>query len=142
MFKATVRAAAPDGTIAALLAAKGIAVEPLDGAPEKCDRFVLSRRIAVDRRATSDFLRAIGDKRLFVHARDLSDNFPVPVIVIEGEDLYGVRAFHPNAIHGAISALIVQYGCSVLRTGSEAETAALIAVMATHEQEGVPEISL
>jgi ERCC4-type nuclease len=131
-----------DGPIAALLAAKGIGIRPIQGAPAKCDRYVVGEHTAIDRKTVPDFLQAIADKRLFVDAIDLAGSFATPVIVIEGEGLYDFRAFHPNAVRGALSALVIQYGCSVVRTESEADTAGLIAMMATHEQQGVPEVSL
>jgi ERCC4-type nuclease len=132
----------PDGPIARLLAARGIGIRPLE-APEKLERFVLSDRLAIDRRTVMDFVNAIADKRLFVDAIELGESFTLGIVIVEGEDLYGsMRSFHPNAIRGALSALMIQYGLSVLRTADETDTAAIIAMMAQHEQQGVPEISL
>jgi ERCC4-type nuclease len=141
-FDLVVHCSKPEGPVAQILGAKGIAVRPLD-APEKLDRYGLSDRVAIDRKTVIDFVNAIADRRLFVDAIDLGESYDLGIALIEGEDLYGsVRSFHPNAIRGALSALMIQYGLSVLRTDSDRETAALIAMMAQHEQEGVPEISL
>lgn len=131
----------PQGRIAQLLAAEGLAVLPLESS-DGSDRYVLSERVAVERSSAQDFLNSIMDKRLFVSATELGESFAVPLLIIEGEDLYDIRGFHPNAIRAAISALMIQYGLSLLSTRSDVETAALIKWMATHEQQGVPEISL
>jgi Fanconi anemia group M protein len=58
-----------------------------------------------------------------------------PVVVVEGEDLYGERNVHPNAIRGALASLAVDFGASVLRTTDEADTADLLEVVARREQE-------
>jgi Fanconi anemia group M protein len=67
--------------------------------------------------------------------KDASRNYARPVVVIEGGDLYGERNVHPNAIRGALASIAVDFGASVLRTDSEAETAELLGVVATREQE-------
>jgi len=131
----------PQGRIAQLLAAEGVTIVPLE-AGNSSDRYVLSRRVAIERKTTQEFLNSIADKRVFVEATELGESFAVPLLIIEGQELYGTRGFHPNAIRGAISALLIQYGLSLLSTSSDTETAALIRWMATHEQQGVPEISL
>lgn len=137
----TVHCSKHEGRIAKLLAAKGVTVLPVESA-ERSDRYLLSDRVAIERKTAQDFLNSIMDKRLFVEATEMGENFAVPLFIIEGEDLYGIRGFHPNAIRGAISALMVQYGVSLLSTKTDVETAALITWMATHEQQGVPEVSL
>jgi ERCC4-type nuclease len=57
-------------------------------------------------------------------------------VIVEGEgSLYGRRNVHPNAIRGALASLAVDFGVSVLRTRSEADTTELLAVIAGREQE-------
>ncbi len=146
-FDLVIHCSNPQSAVAQLLAAKGISILPLEAPEDELrrpyERYVLSERLAIDRKTTIDFMSAIADKRLFVDAIDLGESFDLGVAIVEGEDLYGsVRSFHPNAIRGALSALVIQYGLSVLRTTDERESAAIIAMMATHEQQGVPEISL
>jgi ERCC4-related helicase/ERCC4-type nuclease len=100
--------------------------------------YVLSDRVVVERKTVSDFLDTLtgGDERsLFEQLTDASRHYARPVVVVEGGDLYGERNVHPNAIRGALASLAVDFGASVLRTGSEDETASLLAVVATREQE-------
>jgi ERCC4-type nuclease len=106
------------------------------------DRYVLSEERVAERLTTQQFTRAIVTKTLFMTARDLQAMVAGPVFVIEGEDFYQYGGMHPNAVRGALSALIVEYGASVLRTTDPADSAGLIALMARHAQFGVPEISV
>jgi Fanconi anemia group M protein len=99
--------------------------------------YVLSDRVAVERKSVEDFLDTLtgGDRSLFEQVGDLSRHYARPVVVVEGGDLYGSRNVHPDAIRGALSALVVDFGVSVLRTEDEADTADLLAVVARREQE-------
>ncbi|MFB6166311.1 MAG: DEAD/DEAH box helicase, partial [Haloarculaceae archaeon] len=99
--------------------------------------YVLSDRVVVERKTVSDFLDTLtgGDRSMFEQVGDAGRYYSRPVVIVEGTDLYGERNVHPNAIRGALSALAVDFGVSVLRTESEAETADMLEVVATREQE-------
>jgi Fanconi anemia group M protein len=99
--------------------------------------YVLSDRVAVERKSVADFLDTLlgGDRSLFAQARDLSRAYARPLLVVEGEDLYGARNVEPDAIRGALASLAVDFGLSVLRTTDEDDTAALLSVIARREQE-------
>jgi Fanconi anemia group M protein len=74
------------------------------------------------------------DGRLLNQAELLRETFERPVIVLEGEGLYEQRAIHPNAIRGALAALTVDLGISIVPTVDEEDTACLLAAMAKREQ--------
>ena len=99
--------------------------------------YVLSDRVAVERKSVADFLDTLlgGDRSLFAQARDLSRAYARPLLVVEGDDLYGARNVEPDAIRGALASLAVDFGLSVLRTTDEDDTAALLSVIARREQE-------
>ncbi|QLH80799.1 DEAD/DEAH box helicase [Halosimplex pelagicum] len=100
--------------------------------------YVLSDRVVVERKTVSDFLDTLtGDdeRSLFEQLTDAARYYARPVVVIEGEDLYGERNVHPNAIHGALASIAVDFGASVLRTTDEDETRELLSTVATREQE-------
>jgi Fanconi anemia group M protein len=99
--------------------------------------YVLSDRVAVERKSVADFLDTLtgGDRSLFEQVRDLSRHYARPVVVLEGEGLYERRNVHPEAIRGALAALVVDFGVSVLRTDDEDDTANLLATVARREQE-------
>jgi len=96
--------------------------------------FILSDRVGVERKSIGDFLQSIVDKRLLSQAKQLSETFERPVLILEGEGLYSRRAIHPNAIRGALAALAVDFGISILPTQDEKETATILAIIARREQ--------
>ncbi|MDG5778373.1 DEAD/DEAH box helicase [Haloarculaceae archaeon H-GB1-1] len=99
--------------------------------------YVLSDRVAVERKTVADFLDTLtgSDRSMFEQVGDASRHYARPVVVLEGEGLFGSRNVHPNAIRGALSALAVDFGASVLQTADEQETADLLEVIARREQE-------
>lgn len=107
--------------------------------------YVLSDRVAVERKSVTDFLDTLvgGDRSVFEQVGDMTRYYSRPVVIIEGEGLYEERNVHPNAIRGALASLAIDFGASVLRTEDEADTADLLAVIAGREQEvGDREVSV
>ena len=99
--------------------------------------YVLSDRVVVERKSVADFLDTLvgGDRSMFEQVKDAARHYSRPVVVVEGEDLYGARNVHPNAIRGALASLAVDFGASILRTTDEADTTDLLEVVARREQE-------
>jgi Fanconi anemia group M protein len=107
--------------------------------------YVLSDRAVVERKTVSDFLDTLtgGDRSMFEQVGDAARSYGRPVVIIEGGDLYGQRNIHEKAINGALASLSVDFGASVLRTGSESETADLLETIASREQDdGDREVSV
>lgn len=65
----------PMGKVAAQLAAMGIAILPIEEDEGNVERYVLSERLAIERRTGSSFLRGIMDKTLFTSAIYLREFF-------------------------------------------------------------------
>ncbi|MDT3433994.1 DEAD/DEAH box helicase [Haloarcula sp. 1CSR25-25] len=99
--------------------------------------YVLSDRVVVERKTVADFMDTLtgGDRSMFEQVGDATRHYARPVVVIEGEDLFGARNVHHRAIQGALASLAVDFGASVLRTSDEDETADLLEVIAGREQE-------
>ncbi len=99
--------------------------------------YVLSDRVAVERKSVADFLDTLtgGDRSMFEQVGDLARAYARPVVILEGESLYDKRNVHPNAVRGALSSLAIDFDASVLRTEDEDDTADLLEVIATREQE-------
>jgi Fanconi anemia group M protein len=99
--------------------------------------YVLSDRVVVERKAVDDFLDTLtgGDRSMFEQVGAAARYYARPVVVIEGEGLYEKRNVHPNAIRGALASLAVDFGASVMQTVDPDETADLLEVIATREQE-------
>jgi ERCC4-type nuclease len=135
-------ASKPKGKPATMLAEMGIAIEPIREDEGDVDRYILSKHLAVERRTGSAFLRGIQDKTLFTSAIHLREQYDIAALVVEGQMDDERTAFHPQAVRGALSSMLVAYGLTVLTTPDIQETAALLAMMARQIQVGIPEISL
>jgi ERCC4-type nuclease len=99
--------------------------------------YVLSDRVAVERKSVADFLASLtgGDRSVFEQVGDLARHYSRPVLILEGDGLYEERNVHPNAIRGALSSLAVDFDASVLHTDDESDTTELLHVLAGREQE-------
>lgn len=97
--------------------------------------YVLSDRIAVERKEVGDFARSLADRRLFDQARTLRDSYTSPLLVLEGEGLVA-PGFSPEALYGALAALATGFRLSILTTKSPLETARLLFAIAKREQLG------
>ncbi|MEF8914861.1 DEAD/DEAH box helicase [Natronomonas sp.] len=99
--------------------------------------YVLSDRVVVERKAVNDFLDTLtgGDRSMFEQVGAAARYYGRPLVIIEGEGLYEKRNVHPNAIRGALASLAVDFGASVMQTADPEETADLLEVIATREQE-------
>jgi ERCC4-type nuclease len=137
-----VYATKPAGKIGVKLSEMGIAILPIEDFEGNVDRYVLSQRVAIERRTGASFLRGIQDKTLFTSAIYLREHFELAVLVLEGGVDGAHTAFHPQAFRGALTAMVLNYGLSVLSTPDASETARVIAMAARQEQFGIPEISL
>jgi ERCC4-type nuclease len=132
----------PRGKPALLLAESGVNILPLEGDEGNVDRYILSKRVAVERRTGSSFLRGIMDKTLFTSAIYLREHYEIPILIIEGAVNYAYTSFNPQAVRGALSSMMMVYGLNILSTPDVEESVALINMIARHEQGGVPLISL
>jgi len=142
LSQVVVSATKPKGKAAKGLASLGIQIVPITEDEGNVDRYVISRRLAVERRTGAGFLMGIMDKTLFTSAIYLREHFRIPVLIIEGHVNYEYSTFDPQAVRGALSSMMLQYGVNVLSTADAGETADLIGMMARQEQMGIPEISL
>jgi len=132
----------PRSRVARGLEDMGIHVIPTPQPEDDVERYVLSKRLAIERRSSSGFLNGIMDKTLFANAIFLREHYRLPVLIVEGQVSYEYRGFDPRAVRGALSSMMLEYALTVLCTQNTDETTQLIAMMARQEQLGIPEISL
>jgi Fanconi anemia group M protein len=99
--------------------------------------YLLSDRTCVERKTTSDFISSLisGRRELFGQISDLARTFNKPVLIIEGDDLYGQRQIHPNAVRGALTAIAIDFGVPILMSKDATDTALMIAAIARREQQ-------
>ena len=97
--------------------------------------YLLSKRVAVERKTVGDFISSMVDGRLFKQLSELKENFVYPVLIIEGNGLYDTeRKVHPNAIRGAIASVAIDFNVPILWTQSPLETAEMLIAIAKREQ--------
>lgn len=97
-----------DGKPAQKLSELGIAVVPIAEDEGNVDRYVLNQRLAVERRTGSSFLRGIQDKTLFTSAIYLREHFDLPILIVEGQINYEHTLFNPQAVRGALTAMMLE----------------------------------
>ncbi len=100
--------------------------------------YVVSDRVAVERKRTDDFASSLidGKRNLFAQLSDLTRVYEKPVLIIEGEDLFTARQLNPNAIYGSLVSIAIDFGISILYSRDEEETASILKVLAKREQIG------
>lgn len=96
--------------------------------------YILSDRIAVERKESQDFVSSLIDKKLFEQIANLSRAYEKPVLIVEGESLFNCRGINPNAIHGTLASISLDFGVSLFYTRDAEDTAALLLQIAKREQ--------
>jgi Fanconi anemia group M protein len=85
--------------------------------------YILSNRVAVERKTSKDFIDSIIDGRLFKEIIKLKNTYSRAFVVIEGEFIYGLIGLNKNAIQGAIISIFLDYYIPVIFTETAEETA-------------------
>ena len=90
--------------------------------------YIVSEKVGIERKTVEDFLSSILDQRLFRQLEDLSATFEKPLLILEGDQAssFCARNMHPNAIHGALSSIAIDYGVPMIWTSTPRDTAAQI----------------
>lgn len=98
--------------------------------------YVVSDRVAVERKRTDDFASSLvdGKRNLFSQLSNLARVYGKPVLIIEGDELFTARQLAPAAIHGALASIALDFGISILYSRDEEETASILKVLANREQ--------
>ena len=97
--------------------------------------YQVSDEVAIERKTAKDFVDSIVDKRLFKQAKELSEEFKHPILILEGDDLY-TGFINPNAIRGSMASIAIDFGISIIPTRNAQDTAAMIKRIAVREQTG------
>ena len=97
--------------------------------------YQVSDEVAIERKTTKDFIDSIIDKRLFKQARELSEEFKRPLLILEGDGLYS-GMINANAIRGSLASIAIDFGISIIPTRNAQDTAAMIKRIAIREQSG------
>jgi len=103
--------------------------------------YILSDRVAVERKTVDDFLASIADGRLFDQAKKLKEEYDAPILIIEGDNLFK-RNFRESAIYGAIASLAIDFRIPVLFARDPRESAKIISAIYRRERAERREVAL
>jgi|TARA_Y100000310_G_scaffold341411_1_gene440459 ERCC4-type nuclease len=132
----------PEGKVAVGLAELGVRVVPVSEDEGNVDRYIVSKRLVVERRTGGGLIKGIMDKTLFTSAVYMREHFRMQLLIVEGNVNYEYSMMDPQAVRGALSAIVLQYGINVLSTPDVEETIQLLLMVLRQEQMGIPAISL
>ncbi len=96
--------------------------------------FICSSKLVVERKTRADFESSIIDGRLFSQLQELSSNYPVVVLVVEGSKTEAPERIRKEAVLGAYATIMSDYGVSLVFTRDIRSTAELIFALGKHEQ--------
>ncbi|MHA1769587.1 MAG: DEAD/DEAH box helicase [Candidatus Thorarchaeota archaeon] len=98
--------------------------------------YVVSEEVAVERKEAGDFIQSMIDGRLFSQLSALRSTYRRPVLIVEGEQITGLRAVDPAAIYGALASIAIRLRIPILWTRNPEETAHMLYRLAHLEQIG------
>jgi Fanconi anemia group M protein len=87
--------------------------------------YILSENVGVERKTDSDFVDSLKDGRLFNELHNLSQNFIIPILILEGNPISQLGYSRP-AILGALASIVINMRISVMYTDSPNNTADLL----------------
>jgi len=94
--------------------------------------FICSSRLVVERKTRSDFEQSVIDGRLFAQLPNLVANYERVVILVEGTK--SEERLKRSSLLGAYTAIIADFGASLVFTRDMEASAELLFHMARHEQ--------
>lgn len=98
--------------------------------------YVVSDRVCIERKSAIDFLDSLINKRrnLLEQIHRMKSEYEKPLLLIEGESIYGQRNVHPNVVRAVMATIAVDFSVPIIQTRDEADTASLIYIVAKREQ--------
>ena len=98
--------------------------------------YIVSDRVCIERKSAVDFSDSLVNKRrnLLEQIHRMKNEYEKPLLVIEGDSIYGQRNVHPNVVRAVMATIAVDFSVPIIQTRDEADTASLIYVIAKREQ--------
>jgi Fanconi anemia group M protein len=99
--------------------------------------YLLTSRIAVERKTMVDFIQSIFDKRLFAQVGALRATYSSPILLIE-RCATPCREIHPEALRGALLYVALRTRIPILHTENAGDTVEMLFAMAklVHREAG------
>ncbi|TFG13355.1 DEAD/DEAH box helicase [Candidatus Thorarchaeota archaeon] len=96
--------------------------------------YIASDEVAIERKESNDFIQSLIDGRLFAQLTTLRTAYRRPVLLIEGEQLTGLRAINPASLYGALASIAVRIQVPIIWARNAEETAHILYRIAYLEQ--------
>lgn len=98
--------------------------------------YIVSDKVCIERKTVTDFLDTLINKRrnLFEQIQRMRNEYEKPLLVIEGDSIYGQRNVHPNVVRAVMASIALDYSVPIIQTRDVADTASLIYVITKREQ--------
>jgi ERCC4-related helicase len=95
--------------------------------------FVASDEVVIERKTVDDFVKSVYDGRLFKQIANMSNKYPRPILVIQGErkDLSGIGE---SAFYGAVASIVSDFKVPVFFAPTERDVIEIIFHIARREQ--------
>lgn len=93
-------------------------------------------RVGIERKSVDDFVDTVinPDRDMPRQLADLKRAFTRPLVILEGDTIFGLRGIHPEALRAQVSMVVVGFGIPMVPTKSVEETAAQVVTTARREQ--------
>jgi Fanconi anemia group M protein len=96
--------------------------------------YIASDEVAIERKESNDFIQSLIDGRLFSQLTTLRTAYRRPVLLIEGEQLTGLRAVNPASLYGALASIAVRIQIPIIWARKAEESAHILYRIAYLEQ--------
>ncbi len=96
--------------------------------------YIVSDRVAIERKSTDDFIASIMDGRLWTELIDLNSNYEIPILLLEGEPPQSNKRIHLNAILGTLSTILIKFRMPTIYSRDTEDTARILIAFAKKEQ--------
>lgn len=95
--------------------------------------FVASNEIVIERKTIDDFVKSVYDGRLFKQIANMSNKYPRPILLIQGErkDLSGIGE---SAFYGAVASIVSDFKVPIFFAPSERDVIEIVYHIARREQ--------
>jgi len=96
--------------------------------------YVISERVAVERKSVSDFLKSLSDGRLFDQAKRLKEAYPRPFIIVEGSWDQVKFSEASKGASSALASLVYDFNIGIIYALTKEDTARVLKFLAEREQ--------
>jgi len=97
--------------------------------------YIISNKLAVERKTGHDFVSAVGDSRLFEQLIRLKENYEISILILENmSQIFEDRNIKISSVYGIMGYIASRLNISIIPTRNEKDTAILLKRLAIREQ--------